>query len=973
MQGYNATMRRQLATMEETGAELGEHDLEAHAAALDPNAAAPEVVSEELRAERVTFLNKVARQLNVELEQNQQAAERYNAMLVDLQTFKKSSQLKPEQKLLLNWYAPLATAIEAEQKRIQQKEPGKDRSVYGPYLMMLDADRIAVIALHEVLSTVLLEDRGVAVLRTAIQIGRAICGEVINEQYKREKGITRALRRQYYQDTLGFGAVRPEEDALFTGEGSVDVPGASPSDVAAAQEQQAQRLGVAPELSDDVPPPTRKLFPREELFMQLEFQKEWSSTVCAKVGAFALQALLDNAVVPGASARHPRHEYDSGKKTTPKTRASAAASEGSSEEAIPAFTHVYKRTLTGKRKATASAGTIVAHPAVREQLDSQHAIQGLMSTCALPMVVPPLPWTSMNRGGYIRGRDRVMRMKGSEMQASALRLADTALPESNLAPILGALNYLGKVPWTINAPLIPVMEALMAEGKGEGDLPLIHPFPIPEFDNTVKDRKERRAMAKARKQALKRNAESHSLRCDHQLKMEIARSLRKEEEIYFPYNLDFRGRVYPMPPNLNHLGSDICRGLLKFKDSKPLGERGLHWLKVHLSNLMGNDKCSFDERREYTEANMEHVFDSADAPLDGDRWWLAADKPWQALTTCVELAAAMRSDDPLAYESSLPVHQDGSCNGLQHYAALGRDREGGAAVNLVKGAVPGDIYSRIKDKVVVIVEEDARRELANDADEKELSRQKIARVLCSGGGLISRKVVKQTVMTSVYGVTFVGARKQIGNRLKDLADDGKLEGLDEHDEYLASCYLANLTLGAIDEMFDGANRVKDWLTSCAHAVATEGQPISWLTPIGLPVVQPYRQSQRLSVQTVLQKVVVASSNDDCPVHRTRQTSAFPPNYVHSLDSTHMMMTAIECEKVGMTFTAVHDSYWTHACDVDEMNEKLRDAFVELHEKPLLEELRTCLALQYPGLDIPPVPARGNLDLNDVRDSEYFFN
>jgi hypothetical protein len=106
MQGYNATMRRQLATMEETGAELGEHDLEAHAAALDPNAAAPEVVSEELRAERVTFLNKVARQLNVELEQNQQASERYNAMLVDLQTFKKSSQLKPEQKLLLKIWCP---------------------------------------------------------------------------------------------------------------------------------------------------------------------------------------------------------------------------------------------------------------------------------------------------------------------------------------------------------------------------------------------------------------------------------------------------------------------------------------------------------------------------------------------------------------------------------------------------------------------------------------------------------------------------------------------------------------------------------------------------------------------------------------------------------------------------------------------------------------------------------------------------
>ena len=40
---------------------------------------------------------------------------------------------------------------------------------------------------------------------------------------------------------------------------------ALPARVAAAEAlEQAQRLGVAPELSDDVPPPTRKLFPREE-------------------------------------------------------------------------------------------------------------------------------------------------------------------------------------------------------------------------------------------------------------------------------------------------------------------------------------------------------------------------------------------------------------------------------------------------------------------------------------------------------------------------------------------------------------------------------------------------------------------------------------------------------------------------------------------------------------------------------------
>lgn len=36
---------------------------------------------------------------------------------------------------------------------------------------------------------------------------------------------------------------------------------------------------------------------------------------------------------------------------------------------------------------------------------------------------------------------------------------------------------------------------------------------------------------------------------------------------------------------------------------------------------------------------------------------------------------------------------------------------------------------------------------------------------------------------------------------------------------------------------------------------------------------------------------------------------------------------------------VHDSYWTHACDVDEMNRILREKFVELYETPILENVQ----------------------------------
>ena len=52
---------------------------------------------------------------------------------------------------------------------------------------------------------------------------------------------------------------------------------------------------------------------------------------------------------------------------------------------------------------------------------------------------------------------------------------------------------------------------------------------------------------------------------------------------------------------------------------------------------------------------------------------------------------------------------------------------------------------------------------------------------------VDRKLVKQTVMTSVYGVTFVGARTQIGNRLKERGWE------DERLMYKASCYGAKVS------------------------------------------------------------------------------------------------------------------------------------------------------------------------------------
>ena len=63
-----------------------------------------------------------------------------------------------------------------------------------------------------------------------------------------------------------------------------------------------------------------------------------------------------------------------------------------------------------------------------------------------------------------------------------------------------------------------------------------------------------------------------------------------------------------------------------------LGSKGLFWLKVQLANLYGFDKASFSERANWTEEHMMQVYDSAQKPLEGDRWWSNAENPWQVKT-----------------------------------------------------------------------------------------------------------------------------------------------------------------------------------------------------------------------------------------------------------------------------------------------------------------------------------------------------
>lgn len=84
----------------------------------------------------------------------------------------------------------------------------------------------------------------------------------------------------------------------------------------------------------------------------------------------------------------------------------------------------------------------------------------------------------------------------------------------------------------------------------------------------------------------------------------------------------------------------------------------------------------------------------------------------------------------------------------------------------------------------------------------------------------------------------------------------------EDEEYAASIYLAKLTLQAISNLFSSAHLIKKWLIECAKVVAGEGNPMGWITPMGLPVVQPYRKETHLDVvNTIIQNLKLTKSSD----------------------------------------------------------------------------------------------------------------
>ncbi len=623
-------------------------------------------------------------------------------------------------------------------------------------------------------------------------------------------------------------------------------------------------------------------------------------------------------------------------------------------DCVLAATPLIKKSLIRKGRKTQYVISLTQE--AKEWIEKHKDHMSLLSPEFMPTLIEPDPWTALDVGGYYTPavRRRVPMVKTRDQHhADLLKSTDLSIP-------MAALNAVQNTPWRVNKRVHDVAKEVWKKGlrigMGSPDPITIPPSPVQGLGKELFTEEQIEAFTVWKREA----SRLHTLERDRVTSnfqavriMRIAEDYSQYDKFFFVQQYDFRSRMYSITSAFSPQGPDMGKGMLEFAVGKPMGERGFHHMKVHYANLCGYDKVSFDDRAKYTDERREAILACAEDPLgDAKCLWVDADKQYCALAAIFELADAYRNG-PDAALNRIAIARDGSCNGLQHYAAILRDPVAAAATNVRRAVdrVVADIYSEVGEAA-------GKRIKAAGGETAWLA-------YATG---LPRKLAKQPVMTLPYGST----KRSCVDSVLDWMSDEDLPEFPVNTRMTDATYCTEHLWSAIGDVVISARKAMDWLQKSASHMAKEGHSMTWTTPTGFIVHQARHKIKTKRVRTQLGgdlSIQIGEFTDE--LDSRKQSAGGPPNYVHSQDASHMQLTIVRMPD-GTAFAMIHDSFGTYACDTDALDYAIRDAFVELYfEQDALgafkaeQEARTDVVLQDP-------PPMGDFDVREVMDSPYFF-
>jgi DNA-directed RNA polymerase len=563
------------------------------------------------------------------------------------------------------------------------------------------------------------------------------------------------------------------------------------------------------------------------------------------------------------------------------------------------------------------------------------------------------------------------------------RTIKEAIRTGRMAQVLEAVNAAQSVPYRINTSILDVVRWAYQTGLDVPGMPPRDNIPMPAMEKPWENMTKAEQIVRMKDV----NTTKELNRSYLGERLVFAQDMSTVEWIgndtfYTSMNLDYRGRVYGLP-FFNFQRQDYVRSLFEFSNGEPLDESGLYWLQVHLANCGDFGKVSkkpFDDRVKWVEENWERIISVATSPKD-DIWWTEADSPFMFLAACMALVDHHINPSDAC---RLPVSFDGSCSGLQHLGAMTRDENTAKLVNLTNLGEPQDVYQVVADLAKEVIQRDIR-DPGVDNEAAGRTRDVAQRSLAYG---VNRSLVKRNVMTFSYSSKVYGMSEQhLEDTMKPLEYQVLRGKYDEHpfgpdNGYFAARYLAKTIYGAIEQTVYKPAEAMGFLQDIARTMAHEGKPVVWHTPLGFPVVLNYTNHTTVRVSLTLhdkgvKKTVTPSMWRELPgINKRKAASSIAPCFVHAYDACHLMMVVLAAKDEGIRDVAlVHDSFGCHPNKAGRFREIIRETFWSLYrDNDVLFDIwrESHGQLQTNWHKMPPLPHKGDYNINDILEAEYAF-
>ncbi len=618
----------------------------------------------------------------------------------------------------------------------------------------------------------------------------------------------------------------------------------------------------------------------------------------------------------------------------------------------------------GKNK---TVNYLVLKDEVQKKVDDNSFQCSVLTPYYKAMVVPPKPYSSPFNGGF----HNEYLTKQPLIKTHDYTYLHT-LDNKQLKDFYDAVNHLQSVAFRIDKDMFNVFKEIWDKNLRLGKFPdresLLDAnkkpkgiYRDPKVDEILELRiKYKRDLNRAYNDEIARKSKV----LNTLVALDLAVEYLEFERIYFAIFADKRGRLYCVGTTITYQTDQKIKSLISFANTERLGERGKYWLWVHAANTWGNDKISFDERYMFTENKLDEFISYADSPLD-NKGWNYADKPMEFLSTCYHLKRVKQQG--LDYQCNLPVSMDATCSGLQVLSILMRDEHTARKVNVLPSELPQDIYSSVASKVKEEVERQARD-----------GSQEANRWLRFG---ITRKIVKRNVMTYVYSLKPYGARQQIFDEYKSIIEFDPDKKVLADDGFSDCRWLAKIVWEKMEQEIDLEAQLMNWFQDCSKLFAKANLKMKWTTPMGFPVEMDYRYDVPFRVKTAIAGSLVYTTyrREINKKDARRYSSSCSPNIVHSLDGAINQAVALYCkndEQPIENLLMVHDSFATTPNRIDQLNVIIRKAVIDLFKDDYLEVLYKDWEAQLPSKfksRLTKPPAKGNLDINEIANSKYFFS